>query len=78
MQVALLLFLNRKINKAYLKIKEFNSNIQGLTRFDLFCKTIGVIGTGKIGIAFINICKGFGMNVVAFDPISRRKKIVGN
>lgn len=69
--MALLLSLNRKIHKAYLRTREFNFNIQGLTGFDLYGKTVGVIGTGKIGVAFINICKGFGMNVVAYDPFPR-------
>ena len=69
--MALLLSLNRKIHKAYLRTREFNFNIQGLTGFDLFGKTVGVIGTGKIGLAFINICKGFGMKVLAYDPLPR-------
>lgn len=69
--MALLLSLNRKIHKAYLRTREFNFNIQGLTGFDLFGKTVGVIGTGKIGLAFINICKGFGMKVLAYDPFPR-------
>ena len=66
--MALLLCLNRKIHKAYLRTRDFNFNIQGFTGFDLFNKTVGVIGTGKIGQAFINICKGFGMKVIAYDP----------
>ena len=69
--MALLLSLNRKIHKAYLRTREFNFNIQGLTGFDLYGKTVGVIGTGKIGVSFINICKGFGMNVLAYDPFPR-------
>lgn len=69
--MALLLCLNRKIHKAYLRTRDFNFNIQGLTGFDLYNKTIGVIGTGKIGLAFIKICQGFGMNVLAYDPFPR-------
>ncbi len=69
--MALLLTLNRKIHKAYLRTREFNFNIQGLTGFDLYGKTVGVIGTGKIGLCFINICKGFGMKVLAYDPYPR-------
>lgn len=69
--MALLLTLNRRIHKAYLRTRDFNFNIQGLTGFDLFGKTVGVIGTGKIGMVFINICKGFGMNVLAYDPYPR-------
>lgn len=66
--MALLLTLNRKIHKAYNRTRDFNFSINGLTGFDLHGKTAGIIGTGKIGRLFINICKGFGMNVVAFDP----------
>lgn len=69
--MALLLCLNRKIHKAYLRTREFNFNIQGLTGFDLYKKTVGVIGTGKIGLAFIEICKGFGMKILAYDPFPR-------
>ncbi len=70
--MALLLTLNRRIHKAYLRTRDFNFNIQGLTGFDLFGKTVGVIGTGKIGMVFINICKGFGMKVLAYDPYPRQ------
>lgn len=69
--MALLLTLNRRIHKAYLRTRDFNFNIQGLTGFDLHGKTVGVIGTGKIGMVFIDICKGFGMNVLAYDPYPR-------
>ena len=65
--MALLLCLNRRIHKAYLRTRDFNFNIAGLTGFDLYKKTVGVIGTGKIGQAFINICRGFGMNILAYD-----------
>ena len=71
--MALILSLNRKIHKAYLRTREFNFNIVGFTGFDLNGKTVGVIGTGKIGAAFINICKGFGMNVIAYDPYPNNK-----
>ena len=66
--MALLLCLNRRVHKAYLRTRDFNFNIAGLTGFDLVNKTVGVIGTGKIGQVFINICKGFGMNILAYDP----------
>lgn len=65
--MALLLCLNRKIHKAYLRTRDFNFNLTGFTGFDLAGKTIGVIGTGKIGLEFISICKGFKMNVIAYD-----------
>lgn len=66
--MALLLSLNRKIHKAYNRTRDFNFSISGLTGFDLNGKTIGVIGTGKIGQIFIKICQGFGMRVLAYDP----------
>lgn len=66
--MALLLAVNRKVHRAYNRTRDFNFNINGLTGFDLHGKTVGVIGTGKIGRVFIDICKGFGMNVIAYDP----------
>ena len=65
--MALLLTLNRKIHKAYNRTHEFNFSLSGLTGFDLHGKTAGIIGTGKIGLIFANICKGFGMKVLAYD-----------
>lgn len=66
--MALLLCLNRKIHRAYNRVREFNFGLRGLTGFDLRGKTMGVIGTGKIGQCFIDISLGFGMKVLAFDP----------
>ncbi|BCJ96096.1 2-hydroxyacid dehydrogenase [Anaerocolumna cellulosilytica] len=66
--MALLLTLNRKIHRAYNRTKEHNFSLVGLTGFDLHGKTMGVVGTGKIGRIFIDICKGFGMEVIAYDP----------
>ena len=65
--MALLQTLNRKIHKAYIRTRDFNFSLNGLTGFDLHGKTVGVIGTGKIGRVFIDICKGFGMKVIAYD-----------
>ncbi len=65
--MALLLSLNRHINKAYIRTRDFNFSLSGLTGFDLHGKTVGVIGTGKIGKIFADICKGFGMEVLAYD-----------
>ena len=65
--MALLLTLNRHIHKAYNRTREFNFSLQSLTGFDLHGKTVGIIGTGKIGMIFANICKGFGMNILAYD-----------
>lgn len=66
--MALLLTLNRKVHRAYIRTKEHNFSIDGLTGFDLKGKTVGVVGTGKIGQIFIRICQGFGMRVLAYDP----------
>jgi len=66
--MALLLCLNRKIHRAYNRVREYNFSLKGLVGFDLKGKTVGVVGTGKIGQAFIDICLGFGMNVLAHDP----------
>lgn len=66
--MALLLTLNRKIHRAYIRTRDFNFSINGLMGFDLHGKTVGVIGTGKIGRVFIDICRGFGMQVIAYDP----------
>ena len=65
--MALLLTSVRRIHKAYNRTREFNFSLSGLTGFDLHGKTVGVIGTGKIGRIFIDICRGFGMNVIAYD-----------
>ena len=65
---ALLLSLNRHIHKAYIRSRDFNFNLDGLTGFDLHEKTVGVIGTGKIGRVFIDIARGFGMKVICYDP----------
>ena len=64
---ALLLTSVRRIHKAYNRTRDFNFSLSGLTGFDLHGKTVGVIGTGKIGRIFIDICMGFGMNVIAYD-----------
>ena len=64
---ALLLTLNRKTHKAYFRTRDNNFTIGGLMGFDLHGKTAGIIGTGKIGLAFVKIAKGFGMEVAAYD-----------
>ena len=64
---ALLLTLNRHIHKAAARTRDFNFSLVGLTGFDLHGKTAGVIGTGRIGRVFANICSGFGMKVLAYD-----------
>ena len=65
--MALLLTSIRRTHKAYIRTKDFNFSLSGLTGFDLHGKTVGVIGTGRIGRVFVDICRGFGMNVLAYD-----------
>ena len=65
--MALLLTVNRHTNKAYIRTRDFNFSLAGLTGFDLHGKTVGVVGTGKIGRIFADICKGFGMKILAYD-----------
>jgi D-lactate dehydrogenase len=66
--VALLLALNRKIHRAYNRVREHNFSLGGLVGFDLHGKTVGLAGTGKIGKIAARIFRGFGMEVLAFDP----------
>ncbi|MEL7534987.1 MAG: 2-hydroxyacid dehydrogenase [Bacteroidota bacterium] len=65
--VALILTLSRKTHKAYNRVREGNFSLERLTGFNLFQKTVGVVGTGKIGQAFCKIMLGFGCRVLAFD-----------
>lgn len=67
--VALLLTLNRKIHRAYNRVRECNFSLAGLTGFDLHGKTAGIIGTGKIGRCTAQIFRGFGCRVLAQDPM---------
>lgn len=65
--MAMLLTINRRTHKAYIRTRDFNFSLQGLAGFDLYGKTVGIIGTGKIGRVFADICKGFGMTILAYD-----------
>lgn len=65
--MAMLLTIVRRTHKAYIRTRDFNFSLKDLSGFDLYGKTVGVVGTGKIGKVFINICRGFGMRVLAFD-----------
>ena len=67
--LGLLLCLNRKYHKSYLRIREGNFELKGLLGFDLYQKTIGIIGLGSIGTVFAEICHGLGMHVIGYDPI---------
>ena len=66
--VAMILCLNRKIHRAYNRVREQNFNLEGLMGFDLAGKTVGLIGTGKIGEIVARIMFGFSCRVIAFDP----------
>ncbi|MBR9728357.1 2-hydroxyacid dehydrogenase [Shewanella intestini] len=66
--IALMLTLNRKIHKAYQRTRDANFALSGLVGFNMFGRTVGVIGTGKIGLATIKILQGFGCKVIAHDP----------
>lgn len=66
--VALLLTLNRRLHKAYNRVREGNFSLSGLMGFDLHGKTVGVIGTGKIGRLVVDIFRGFGCRILAHDP----------
>lgn len=69
--VALLLALNRKIHRSYNRVRESNFSLEGLVGFDLHGKTVGVVGTGKIGGVFAKIMAGFGCRLLAFDAFPR-------
>ena len=69
--VALLLTLNRKINRAFARVREGNFALDGLMGFDIHGQTIGIIGTGKIGEVVAHIMKGFGCRLVAYDPVRK-------
>ena len=71
--VGLILAVNRKINKAYVRTREGNFSINGLMGVDLYGKTAGIIGTGKIGQILIKILRGFDMKVIAYDPFPNQK-----
>lgn len=71
--VAMISTLNRKTHKAYNRIREQNFSLNGLLGFDLFGKTVGVIGTGNIGQTFCKIMLGFGCKVLAFDLVASRE-----
>ena len=65
--MAMLLTIVRRTHKAYIRTRDFNFSLNNMVGFDLHGKTVGVIGTGRIGRVFIDVCRGFGMNVIAYD-----------
>lgn len=66
--VGLMLTLNRRIHRAYQRTREANFSLEGLIGFNMHGRTVGVIGTGKIGLAVMRILKGFGMHILCYDP----------
>ena len=66
--IGMILLLNRKLHKAYIRTRDHNFSLEGLTGFDLNGKTVGIIGTGKIGKSFAQVCNGFGMKILGYDP----------
>ena len=76
--IALLMTLNRRTHKAYQRTRDANFSLEGLVGFNLYGKTVGIIGTGKIGVATMAIFKGFGCNILASDPYpSDKAKVLG-
>ncbi len=65
--MAMLLTSVRRIHKAFIRTRDFNFSLNELTGFDLHGRTVGIIGTGKIGKVFCDICRGFGMKIIAYD-----------
>ncbi len=70
--LALAFAVNRRIHKAYIKVRENNFSLMGLTGINFFGKTAGIIGTGKIGSAMARFCRGLGMNVIAYDKFPNK------
>lgn len=71
--MGMILTVNRYTHKAYNRTRDFNMSLNGLMGVDLYRKTAGIIGTGKIGQAMIRICKGFGMKILAYDPFPNKE-----
>lgn len=67
--VALMLTLNRRIHRAHARVREGNFDLNGLLGFDVHGKTVGLVGTGKIGACFAKIMAGFGCRLLGFDPV---------
>lgn len=70
--MALALASSRRIHKSYIKVRENNFSLTGLTGTNLHGKIAGIIGTGKIGATMCRICRGFGMEVIAYDLYKTR------
>lgn len=70
--MGMVLTLNRKLHRAYIRTRDHNFSLEGLTGFDLKDKAVGIIGTGKIGQCFADICRGFGMEILGYDPYENK------
>ena len=70
--MGMILMLNRKLHRSYIRTRDHNFSLEGLTGFDLHGKTIGIIGTGKIGCCLADIAKGFGMKIYGSDPYKNK------
>lgn len=73
--IGLMMTLNRRIHRAYQRTRDANFSLEGLIGFNMHQRTVGVIGTGKIGVATIRILNGFGMNILAYDPYQNQTAI---
>ncbi len=71
--MGMILLLNRKLHRAYIRTRDHNFSLEGLTGFDLKNKKVGIIGTGKIGQCFAKICQGFGMEILGYDPYESKE-----
>ena len=69
--VGLILSLNRKLHRAYARVREQNFSLEGLMGFDLRGRTVGIVGTGRIGAVVGGILAGFGCHILAYDPVER-------
>ena len=70
--IALMMALNRKIHRAHNRVREGNFSLNGLVGFDMYGKTAGVVGTGKIGASVVRILRGFGCRVLGYDPFENQ------
>jgi len=73
--LALMMAVNRRIHKAYARVRENNFSLNGLMGFDVHGKTIGVVGTGKIGQIFCSLMSGFDCNIIAYDPYPKQELV---
>ncbi|WP_145563239.1 2-hydroxyacid dehydrogenase [Yersinia aldovae] len=73
--VGMMMSLNRRIHRAYQRTRDANFSLEGLIGFNMHSRTAGVIGTGKIGVATLRILKGFGMNLLAYDPFPSQQAL---